>query len=61
MRDIFKSATVTITREVHHCDHGNFARGLAEIPKTGSYANGYYRDPSRMPQRLTKFSLKDIA
>ena len=23
------------------CDHGNYARGLAEIPHTGSWATGY--------------------
>jgi hypothetical protein len=23
------------------CDHGNFARGLAEIPATGSWATGF--------------------
>ena len=29
------------THLVAHCDHGNYARGLAEIPATGSWANGY--------------------
>jgi hypothetical protein len=33
-----------------HCDHGNFARGAAEIRGHGSYANGYER-VSDLPAR----------